>query len=88
MRSSLCPQAVSTSCCDPLRLQGLLRTPAEPPGGRHVLFEQFWIERGDQPLPETGAEADGEQDVQYPAVTCAASQAADVHLLACRPVAA
>ena len=66
---------------NPLRLQGLLRTPAEPPGGQHVLFEQFWIERGDQPLPEAGAEADGEQGLRHPAPTCAASQAAEIHLL-------
>ena len=69
-------------------LQGLLRTPAEPPGGQHVLFEQFWIERGDQPLPENGAEADGEQAVELPATSCAVDHAADVPLLGFRPVAA
>lgn len=35
-----------------------MRTPPEPAGGRHVLFEQFWIERGPVPLPAGGREVD------------------------------
>jgi midasin len=39
--------------------QSLLRTPAEPPGGRHALFEHFWLERGPLPPPAGGTEDDG-----------------------------
>lgn len=41
-------------------LKALMRTPAEPPGGTHVLFERaFWLERGRLPLPTGGQEDDG-----------------------------
>lgn len=37
-----------------------MRTPSEPAGGNHVLFEKaFWLERGRLPLPVGGSEDDG-----------------------------
>ncbi|KAF6262490.1 hypothetical protein COO60DRAFT_1699221 [Scenedesmus sp. NREL 46B-D3] len=39
-------------------LKGLMRAPTSP-GGGHVLFEQFWLERGPLPLPALGADDDG-----------------------------
>lgn len=36
-------------------VQALLPAPAQPQGGAHVLFDHFWVEAGDQPLPEQGA---------------------------------
>ncbi len=36
-------------------LQALLRAPAQPQGGAHVLFDHFWVEAGEQALPEQGA---------------------------------
>jgi midasin len=39
-------------------LQGLMRAPASP-GASHVLFEQFWLERGPLPLPALGVDDDG-----------------------------
>ena len=42
-----------------LWVQVLERAPAMPPGGAHVLFEQFWLEKGPTPLPEMPS-ADGE----------------------------
>ncbi|GFH15700.1 uncharacterized protein HaLaN_11977, partial [Haematococcus lacustris] len=39
--------------------KALMRTPAEPPGGQHVLFEHYWLERGPRPLPSAGREDDG-----------------------------
>lgn len=33
-------------------LQAVLRPVAQPQGSRHVLFEHFWVEAGEQPLPE------------------------------------
>ena len=33
-------------------MQAVLRPVAQPGGGRHVLFEHFWVEVGDLPLPE------------------------------------
>ena len=33
-------------------MQAVLRPVAQPQGGRHVLFEHFWVEMGDLPLPE------------------------------------
>ena len=33
-------------------MQAVLRPVAQPQGGRHVLFEHFWVEVGDLPLPE------------------------------------
>lgn len=39
-------------------LQTLMRAPPCP-GDSHVLFEQFWLERGPLPLPALGAEDDG-----------------------------
>lgn len=45
---------VTIECsCGPL--QAVLRPVAQPPGGRHVLFEHFWVEMGDQSLPEATA---------------------------------
>lgn len=38
----------------------MLRAPPEPPGGGHVLFDCFWVERGERNLPREGAEADGQ----------------------------
>ena len=32
-----------------------MRAPAQPAGGRHVLFDHFWVEAGDQPLPDQDA---------------------------------
>ncbi len=46
-----------SQCC--LHSQSIFRTPPAPPGGSHVLFEQFWLERGPLPLPELGTEDDG-----------------------------
>ncbi|EIE25917.1 hypothetical protein COCSUDRAFT_12734, partial [Coccomyxa subellipsoidea C-169] len=40
------------------KLKALLRAPAPPQGGSHVLFDHFWVEAGDQPLPEPSAEAE------------------------------
>ena len=40
-------------------MQVLERAPATPPGGAHVLFEQFWLEKGPMSLPELPS-ADGE----------------------------
>lgn len=37
----------------------LLRAPAQPPGGCHVLFDHYWVETGDQPLPEPAGEGKG-----------------------------
>lgn len=34
------------------RLGDLMRAPAEPSAGRSVLFEHFWVEAGEGPLPE------------------------------------
>ena len=34
-----------------------MRAPAQPAGGRHVLFDHFWVEAGDQPLPDQDAAA-------------------------------
>ena len=39
-------------------VQTLERAPAAPVGGKHVLFEQFWLEKGPAPVPED-ASADG-----------------------------
>lgn len=39
-------------------MQGLMRAPASP-GDSHVLFEQFWLERGPLPLPALGSDDDG-----------------------------
>jgi len=33
-------------------LQAVLRPVAQPQGSKHVLFEHFWVEAGEQPLPE------------------------------------
>ena len=43
---------------DCFRLQALLRAPAQPQGSSHVLFDHFWVEAGNQPLPEPSAEAE------------------------------
>lgn len=40
-------------------MQVLERAPVAPAGQQHVLFEQFWLERGPVALPEHGT--DGEQ---------------------------
>lgn len=39
--------------------KALSRAPAAPPGGGHVLFESFWLERGPLPPPAGGEEDDG-----------------------------
>ncbi|KAK9809153.1 hypothetical protein WJX72_010301 [[Myrmecia] bisecta] len=51
-------------------IKGLMRAPAEPPGGRHVLFEHFWVELGCLPLPQEGATSGvgGGQFVMTPSV--------------------
>lgn len=41
-----------------LPVQTLERAPAAPPGGSHVLFEQFWLEKGPIALPDQPS-ADG-----------------------------
>ncbi|GMH33343.1 hypothetical protein BSKO_01177 [Bryopsis sp. KO-2023] len=38
--------------------KGLFRPPAEPQGGRHVLFEQFWVEVGNEELQSSDATLD------------------------------
>jgi midasin (ATPase involved in ribosome maturation) len=40
-----------------LRASELSRAPPEPPGtpGTHVLFEQYWLEAGPNPLPDESA---------------------------------
>lgn len=40
-------------------IRSLNRTPPEPQGNLHVLFEQFWLERGREALPAGGREVDG-----------------------------
>lgn len=47
-----------TPLCCPL-LQSLMRAPPCPGEQTHVLFEQFWLERGPLPLPELGRDDDG-----------------------------
>lgn len=42
-----------------LPVQTLERAPVAPPGGSHVLFEQFWLEKGLIALPDQPS-ADGE----------------------------
>ena len=37
-------------------LQVLERAPVAPAGQQHVLFEQFWLERGPFALPEHGTD--------------------------------
>ena len=39
-------------------LQTLERAPVAPMGGNHVLFEQFWLEKGPTPIPDQPS-ADG-----------------------------
>lgn len=34
------------------QLQTLERAPVAPTGGSHVLFEQFWLEKGPTPIPD------------------------------------
>lgn len=41
-----------------LPMQTLERAPVAPSGGNHVLFEQFWLEKGPTPLPDLPS-ADG-----------------------------
>ncbi|CAD7704177.1 unnamed protein product, partial [Ostreobium quekettii] len=41
------------------REQAPVVAPREPSGGNHVLFEQFWLEVGDQDIPEGKVSADG-----------------------------
>ena len=47
-----CVHCHSLSCNGCLGSQAVLRPVAQPGGGRHVLFEHFWVEVGDLPLPE------------------------------------
>jgi midasin len=49
-------------------VQALLRTPAQPHGGRHVLFDHFWVEAGDRPIPEEGSLEPGVRFVMTPSV--------------------
>ena len=46
-----CPVTL-LSCGGCPGMQAVLRPVAQPGGGRHVLFEHFWVEVGDLPLPE------------------------------------
>ena len=48
-------------------LQALMRAPAQPAGGRHVLFDHFWVETGDQTLPDLDA-AENKSFVVTPSV--------------------
>ena len=45
-------------------LQVLERAPAAPSGSNHVLFEQFWLEKGPGPAPEA-ATTDGDAHKSY-----------------------
>jgi len=54
------PQHVSRNThLDNNATQALLRTPPEPTGDSHVLFEHFWLKQGPLPLPEGGRDDDG-----------------------------
>jgi len=45
-------------------VQTLERAPAAPSGSSHVLFEQFWLEKGPGPAPEA-ATTDGDAHKSY-----------------------
>ncbi|KAL3144109.1 hypothetical protein ABBQ32_003899 [Trebouxia sp. C0010 RCD-2024] len=60
-----------------LPMQTLERAPVAPSGGNHVLFEQFWLEKGPTPLPDLPS-ADG-QGGQF---VMTASMKAHLHNLA------
>ena len=52
MICDLCCPVPLLSCDGHPGVQAVLRPVAQPQGGRHVLFEHFWVEMGDLPLPE------------------------------------
>ena len=59
------------ACC----LQTLERAPVAPLGGSHVLFEQFWLEKGPTPIPDQPS-ADGKLPVarSVAVVACAVKE--------------
>ena len=62
--------------------------PREPSGGRHVLFEHFWVEMGDQEVPEDSlsADASGQQFVLTPSVRKNLQNLARAVVLRCVPI--
>ena len=48
--------------------QAMLRTPARPAAGSHVLFEHFWVEAGPLPVLEEDGEGSRRGFVMTPSV--------------------